>query len=90
MGQRWRSWRGDLDGLARNSSPQTELELRLRGAEERLVDRRRVRVEGDVRGGGVGVALKDDLLIVADLETGTELYSSHQSICCSITELRRA
>jgi hypothetical protein len=69
-----RAWRSKLDRLSGNGGPQTELELRLRSTEERLVDCRRARVEGDVRGGGVRIAFEDDLLIVADLKTGTKLY----------------
>lgn len=79
-----------LGRLARNGGPQTQLELCLGGAEERLVDGGRVRVEGDVRGGGVGVALKDDLLVITDLEAGAELYNNRQSVSHSMRELRRA
>lgn len=49
----WRWCRGGRShGLfAGDGGPQTQLELRLRGAEERLVDLGLVRIKGDIRGG---------------------------------------
>ena len=69
----WGRGRGELSRLARNGGPQTKLELCLCSTEERLVDCRSVGVEGDISGGRVGVALEDDLLVVADLKAGTKL-----------------
>lgn len=67
--------------LARNSSPQTELELCFRRTEERLVDGGRVRVKSDVRSGGVRVTLKHDLFVITDLEASTELRERQLSCC---------
>jgi hypothetical protein len=65
---------GSLELLTRNGGSQTQLQLRLRGAEQRLVDLRLVRLEDDIRCGRVGVALKDYLLVGVYLEDAAKLY----------------
>ena len=80
----WRHRRGcgRRYGLfTRNGSSQTQLEFRLCGAEERLVNLGFVGVEDDIRGGGVGVALEYDLLASFKLEDASELnMGDHGSI----------
>jgi len=77
----WRHRRGcgRRYGLfTRNGSSQTQLEFRLCGPEERLVNLGFVGVEDDIRGGGVGVALEDDLLASLKLEDASELNMGDQ------------
>jgi hypothetical protein len=63
--------------FARDSGPQTQLELRFGGAEERLVDLGLVGIQDDIRGGRVGVALKHDLLAGFELQDASELNMTY-------------
>lgn len=62
--------------LARNGDPQTKLEFGLCSAEERLVDLGLVGVQGDVRSSRVGVALKENILVLVECEDSSELGAS--------------
>jgi len=71
-----RSSESKLALLAWDRCAQTQLELRLGSAEERLVDLRLVGVEGNVGAGAVRVALEDDVLARRDLKEMAELYAA--------------
>ena len=68
-----RSRRSLLVAIGHDRSPQTELELRLGGTEQGLVDLGVLGVEGDVSAGAVGETLEDDLLGRGDVEELAEL-----------------